>query len=334
MILCADSEETLGDDQKHEAEKLYVSGTYPLAIGGAGLGEAIDAFAQELISAVERDRPTTISALKELIRTALKENHEKDAAYSDWSLEYRKAQYLIGAWPNHDKAVLFRVRGKRIYRVKQRVVIGFATAANEVLFRRMYRPNLPMQQAVMLAIYLVSHSKAVDQGVGGQTAVAVVNGDIAWLDYPEYVAMAEARVNDFIRLTDDLFLYSVDAGIAPSKFPEILSIFGESVTRLREQFANQSAAVSLGHALHDPEYRGEPYSKLFMGAVINTPPGGQLQVTEESEEVKEERRQRMEAASKAVNAREAGEEFLRLITGRQIEYLGEETITIQGEDSA
>lgn len=335
IVLCADSEESLGDEEKREVEKLYVSKQYPIAIGGAGLGEAIDAFAQELLESVEENIPVKTEPLKSLIQAALKENHERDAVHSQWPIEYRKAQYLIGAWPNHEpEPVLFRVKGKRIYRVRQRAIIGYATASNEMLLKRMYRPELPMQQAVLLAIYLVSQSKIVDQGVGFDTRVALVTGNEAWMEYPEYVQAAEKRVGEFISLIDTLFLVSVDGSIPPSQFPEVLRAFAADVGQLRQEFMEEAATISVDHALHDPEYRGEPYSKIFLGATIMQPSGGgNLQVTEESEEEKEERRRRMKAASNAVNAKESSEEYRRLIAGRQVLYIGEETITIQGEDS-
>src|SRR5262249_28850820 len=117
IILSSDTQEST-EDQKSDAEtKLYAERGYPVAVGGAGYGEAIEAFAQELIARTNRDQPTTIEAFKECVSASLKENHEKDAANSDWPMLYRKAQYLIGAKPKNDEFVLLRVQGKRIYRV-------------------------------------------------------------------------------------------------------------------------------------------------------------------------------------------------------------------------
>jgi 20S proteasome alpha/beta subunit len=332
IVMCADTQETL-DDQKRDVEKLYVSSTYPLAVGGAGLGEAIDAFAQDLIARVEADRPLTIPELKVVIEASLKENHEKDAASSDWPTDYRKAQYLIAARPNHDKFILYRVKGKRLYVVKERVIIGLATAANDTLFKRMYRPNLPMQQAVMLGIYLVSQSKAIDAYVSGDTRVAVVNGNMAWLDYPDYLAASERHIAEFLKLIDALFLWCVDISIAPSKFPMVLSAFAADIAQLRDKYLHESAAISLHHAFHDPDYHGEPYSKVFLGANINLQEDATIRVTEDSEEEVETRRKMFREAQEAVNKVEASQEFHRLIKDRQITYIGQEVITIQGSGS-
>jgi 20S proteasome alpha/beta subunit len=329
IVMCADTQETL-DDQKRDVEKLYVSSTYPLAVGGAGMGEAIDAFAQELIGRVEQDRPPTVPELKTIIEASLKENHEKDAASSNWPAEYRKAQYLIAARPNHDSFVLYRVKGKRLYVVKKRVIIGLATAANEALFKRMYRPNLPMQQAVMLAVYLVSQSKAIDAYVSGETRVAVVNSDIAWLDYPEYLDAAEKRVAQFLKLIDDLFLFSVDVSIPPSRFQDVLEAFSGSVNTLRQAYLHESTAISLARAQNDPDYRGEPYNKIFLGAIVGIDGSG-VKVREETKEEVEQRRQMMREAAQAINKDEAAQVFQTLVrTHGTPEYIGEEIITVQG----
>src|SRR5438445_13741 len=87
IVLCTDTQETVGD-QKRDAEKLYVSDIYPIAIGAAGIDEAIDAFAQELIALTEQQRPVTTAALKVAIQAALKEVHEHDAAASDYPAQY------------------------------------------------------------------------------------------------------------------------------------------------------------------------------------------------------------------------------------------------------
>jgi 20S proteasome alpha/beta subunit len=332
IILCADSQETVGD-QKRDAEKLYVAETYPLAVGGAGLDEAIDAFAQELISKVESERPTTIPDLRTIVQAALKENHEKDAASSEWPAEYRKAQYLIAARPNHDKRVLLRVKGKRIYQVKQHAIIGYATAANLSLLKRMHRADLPMQQAVMLAIYLVSQSKAIDEGVSGEPRVAIVDDDIAWLDYPDYLAASEAHIAKFIKLIDNLFLLCVDGSIPPSKFPEVLSAFGKDVTCLRDKYIHESAAITFSHAFNDADYRGEPYPKIFEGAATHFGREGIIGVTEQSAEEKEEFRKMRSYALDQGRMFQTAQEFHRLTHGKTFTYVTEGEMSGQGSAS-
>lgn len=329
IVLCTDTQETVGD-QKRDIEKLYVSDEYPLAVGGAGIDEAMDAFAQEVIERVEHERPLTIPELKALVNAALSEVLEHDAPMSGWPQEYKKAQYIVAAWPNHDKPVIFRIRGRRVYQVKDHVIIGYETAPNYLLLKRMYDKNLPMVQAVMLAIYLVSQSKQLDAFVGGETRIAVV-GDRAEIDYPEYIKNAEARIADFVKLIDKLFLLCVDPSIPPSGFPAVVEAFAKDLTQLRQNWLHQSATIWFNRALADPTgYSGEPYAKIFSGAVMSVTGDGNVSVSEELTESKEKRLEMMrEAERQKEEWRSAHEKLKELTQGRKPLYEGRERVLLR-----
>jgi 20S proteasome alpha/beta subunit len=329
IVLCTDTQETIGD-QKRDVEKLYTSDNYPLAIGGAGIDEATDAFAQEVIERVEREQPQTIPELTNLLKAALLEVIDQDSQTSNWSDEYKKAQYIVAAWPNHDKAVIFRIRGRRVYRVKDHVIIGYETAPNYLLLKRMYKKSLPMVQAVMLAVYLVSQSKELDAYVGGETRIAIVDGDRAQIDYPEYIKNAEARIADFVKLIDTLFLLSVDPTISPSGFPAIVEAFAKDLTALRQSWLDQSAHIWFHRHLSHPEDSVEPYEKVFPGAMMTFMANGNVNISEEPPETKNQRLEMMREADRQIEERRVADANLKqLIAGRTSLYEGRERVLLR-----
>jgi 20S proteasome alpha/beta subunit len=333
IVMCADTQETIqvGDEaEKQYSEKLYVLDdySYPIAIGGAGLPEPIDAFAQEVRERASKEKPNTVEKLVALVKSAINEVYQSDMPVSANPKQFRTAQYLIAAKPSDGPFTLLMVTGKRVYLVTdKKAIIGYATASNNALLKRFFRPDIPMQQAVMLAIFLVLQSKAINEGVGFDTQVAVVTAKAAALEEAPYIANSEQRVSDFLRLTDALFLASIDNSIPPSQFPEVLRQFGTAVSELRDRFLRETAAIML-----DLTFSGKSgvwmYPKIFTGAVVEVGTFG-VRAREDTPEELERRRQMFEALKEKSNQL-ANQQFISMIQGRQPIYLGEETVQVRG----
>jgi len=78
----------------------------------------------------------------------------------------------------------------------------------------------------------------------------------------------------------------------------------------------------------EPMYSGEPYAKVFPGAVVEFGTGG-LNTRDTTEEEKERNRMMWEAA-KDGNNRNALAQFNALIEGKEILYIGEEPMQVRG----
>jgi len=326
----ADTQESWGD-YKNYVEKLSIVGdlAYPLAIGGAGIGDLIEPMNQEVIERAAQIKPATKQELEAMLKEAIAEVYRNDLPCLALKKQERTPEFLIGAKPKNDDFCIFRIKGRRLYRVHKRAIIGYGTPANNALLERMYRDNLPMQQAVMLAVYLVSHSKSLDESVGGNPTVAVVVENGAWIDDPEYIANSENRVKEFLRLTDELFLNAIDMSIAPSKFPDVLAEFQNKVTNLRDTYLRWSAVHSINRAIDDPTYRGDPYLKEFQGCITTVMEGGAYTVREAMPEEIADRKENMEWANRMLDDL-ANAEFQRLLRGVKVEYEGEVTVEVVG----
>jgi 20S proteasome alpha/beta subunit len=329
IVMCSDTQETEGDFKKY-VEKLAIieDRSYPLAIGGAGLGDLVDCVTDEIIEQVTVKRPATKQELKAVINASLKKVYEVDLPALVVPRQLRSPEYLVAAKTNNEGPVIFYVKGRKVLGETEKAIVGYGTKYNVELLKRLYRPSLPMQQAVMLGIYLTSQSKKMDDGVGGDTRIVVVRDNGAWKEQPAYISNSEARVAEFLTLIDDLFLSSIDISIPPSTFPVILQKFGTDVSALREKYLKQTTSMVMNRYLSDPMFPGEPYSKLFPGAVVEFGTFG-LRTREITEEERE-RNKAMYEAAKDGNNRLALTQFNELIKNKQILYIGEETIQVRG----
>jgi 20S proteasome alpha/beta subunit len=328
IVMCADSQQTEGD-YKNYVEKLAVveDHSYPLAIGGAGVGDLIDCVMDEIIERSKTERPKTKQELKRLINDSLKNVYAEDLPALVVTRQHRSPQYLIGA-KTDEGFVIFYVQGKRVLGETEKAIVGYGTKYNVELLKRLYRPSLPMQQAVMLGIYLTLQSKKTDDGVGGETGVVVIRDNGAWKECTEYVANAEKRVQDFTRLTDDLFLSAIDSSIPPSRFPTTLEQFKENVAQLREKYLRETAELALRLTLTDRVFRGFPYPWLFAGARIAVG-FGPVTVTEETAEDRRLRQEAFQIAQRGYNQLEKAK-FSKLIDGRPPLYTGTEKVQVRG----
>jgi hypothetical protein len=268
LVMCADTQETIDGpaSEKQYSEKLYVleNRSYPLAIGGAGLPEPIEALSQEVMNRVEREKPPTIRELRDLIASSIEYVYQHDLPVSAWPKQYRTAEYLIAAKPPRDNFVILRVKGKRIYRAGNKAIIGYATAPNYALLKRLHRDNLVLHQGVLLALYLVTHAKAVNEGVGFDTQVAVVIDAGAWLEPKNEIVDMENRFNEITAKVDQLLLASSDLGMTESSFDSLLADFKETVSNLRYQYKEKIAEQVAGTTYT------WPYEKLPTGSRIIT----------------------------------------------------------------
>jgi 20S proteasome alpha/beta subunit len=297
IVMCADTQETVGD-YKNYVEKLSILDdlSYPLAIGGAGIGDLVDCATDEILQAARSEKPKNKKLLLTLVRDAIKRVFEDDAPLLVLGRQWRSMELLIGAMTEEGFCIL-RTKGKRVWEVTHRYIIGFPSQYNINLLERMHRPDLSIQQAVMLGIYLVSQSKNFDGYVGGDTSVAIVRDNGAWIDDPIYIADAEKRVKQFLEITDKMFLTSIDVSISPSDYPGQFAAMANEIDQLRSEYLHYTAARTLERVLTG-DYRGDPYPKVFRGAVTEISGSGPIRVREITEEEAVQQRDNLEFIKK------------------------------------
>ena len=270
-VCCADTLETVGDEKQY-VEKLaaYGDGDYPFCIGGAGTGEIIDALTQEISERVLQSRPQGCVKLKDTIRSAVKDVYDNDVPVMVLKRQQRTAQLLIAvnSCPSDSVFCLFRVDGRRIFTVA-RGIIGYSTATNQALLKRFHDPEMPMSQAVVLAVYLVSQSKLTDEGVGGDTRIGVVSQFSAKIEDAEYVRSIEKLIVGYLPIADDLFRSLSDVEIPNDEFECRLQILNKML-RLQRRSAVLNSLEYVQFLVDQGKLNQTnwPYSKIPLGTTF------------------------------------------------------------------
>jgi hypothetical protein len=141
--------------------------------------------------------------------------------------------------------------------------------------------------------------------------------------------------SDFLKLIDNLFLFSIDVGIRPSLFAQRVQEFVATLGQFRQKYLTQTAEQSLNRALFDKNHRGEPYPKVFTGAITEVDERRHVTVREETQEEIMKRTRLLElAATKLDRNREANLHFAKINEGRMPVYLGEESVVWEPSRSA
>lgn len=134
LVMCADTQETVGEDHKQYSEKVFVHDdpSYPLVVGGAGVDELSDAFAQELLGRVAAECPPRIGDLIRVAKVAIAAVYASDLPVAVIPRHLRTPEFLIAARTAEDGFAILRLKGRRVYRVASWAIIGYSTAANRV----------------------------------------------------------------------------------------------------------------------------------------------------------------------------------------------------------
>lgn len=265
IVMCADTLETYQDqDYKEYVEKLEIGKDFPISIGGAGVGEIIEATTQEIIDRCNAKAPKTKSALRELILDSLAKVYEEDVPTLVLHKQARSPELLIAAKPTKEDFCIFRARALRVFEVQQFRIVGYGTRYNNALLRRLFRKNLTMLQAVVLASYLVSQSKLLDEPVGGEITVTIVTQRGAFQESDSYISYLEKRANEFLKHTDALFLACLDTTVGEKRLRKYIERFAENaINQYRKHIDSTLESLSMKEVLEGHPYQKSPIDTLF-----------------------------------------------------------------------
>jgi hypothetical protein len=196
IVMSADTQETWGDFVT-SVEKLSVrrTDTYELCIGGAGRSELINGFIQSVAERVRKDRPKNDDALAVTIRSALAYFYRNDVALLPGKDEDKEIQFLIGARSSTGEISLWKTEGMRLFPVNDYAVTGHETPFCQYVMGRVYEPTIPLDNAVVLSVWLVSIAKATSAYAGGPTGIVVLSRDGIYSKTPDELKALEVGTN-------------------------------------------------------------------------------------------------------------------------------------------
>jgi hypothetical protein len=206
IVMSADTQETWGDFVTF-VEKLSIqrTDTHELCIGGAGRSELINGFIQLVSERVRKDRPKNEDALAATIRSALAYFYRNDVALLPGKDEDKEIQFLIAARSSAGEISLWKTEGMRLYPVDDYAVTGHETPFCHHIMGRICDPSIPLDNALLMSVWLVSIAKATSTYVGGPTGIVVVDRNGICSKTPDELKALEAVVKGH----DEVFAFSI-----------------------------------------------------------------------------------------------------------------------------
>jgi 20S proteasome alpha/beta subunit len=267
VVLCADSQETVGD-VRVAVNKVAPddAGEYQIAIAGSGNGDLIDGFAY----ALKLDVQSWPDGLDEKVvygnlQTLLQEYYEHQVAFYPVDSPGDTLNHFLVCIKPKKKPVIFlwELRGTAVVPVADYTLLGVGASIYRHELKRLYKKKLSGLQAVLLGVHLFSLAKETSNYVGGQTDVIFVNHEGMWVHDPNDVRELERRMATFNEKIAELVLACPDTSIHRDEFKALLQSFEDQAIQLREQNFKAAFLSGIDRSFAEfPNYKGAPYASV------------------------------------------------------------------------
>jgi hypothetical protein len=238
IVVHADSQETVGD-YRVEVKKIQeiTVGDWQLIIVGAGRpGDLIDSFSIRMRRAMAGFTSTSLADLLQHIETELGQFYVTD----------------VHLCPDPEKSVRFLIAAA--CRVSQQYecwttknitlcpipndsvqLLGWDEALYQGIANKFFHQKMSVAQAILAGVYLFTVAGSTSNYVKEPFAVSVVKWDGIWREEDSYISTLVARLRDYERSLNQLFLCCADTQISPSRLGLILEAFNKHVQALHQQ---------------------------------------------------------------------------------------------------
>lgn len=271
VVLFSDSQETYGDGhdgQKTHVNKLIIERlkwmSFAYAAAG-GVGELVDGLGDAIKAAIAVMNPESDKhRIEATVRQAVIAYHASDEMKLHQSpVEDRRIEGFVCVSDAESVSHLFRIRSTVVTASPKRFAAGSYPPIYELVLDRFYRPDMPVQQAVLLGLHLFAIAETSNY-IGGKISVAVAwNGRILRIA-DDVITDLKNRVDQFLTLTDSLYLACADTSLTKAQFRNQLEAFTSDVEKLRAQ---EVTAEAWRDVASEWDYRS-PYPALPQGASV------------------------------------------------------------------
>lgn|ERR1039458_4352482 len=235
IVLCADTQETVGVAKRHVPKLRFEKFTGALkALGGSDLGVAFcgatnnGAFVDKLVdlawtaAQVEPDIDDVCNAIQQ----SIEETHRHFGGI--YQPGYMPDTELIYGVKMNGRSRLFYALGPAVNEKDEYCTGGIGTYMADFLAARMYSVGLTVQQCVILAAYILFQTKEHVDGCGGKSHIAILreDGPSGLVDSQRIEAITENLQKADLHLGNFL-LESSDLDIGDKEFSESANqVFG------------------------------------------------------------------------------------------------------------
>lgn len=241
VLLCADTEHTLGDQLKFSSSKISVIDAKGLMVAIAGAGDAAFirmAFEKAVDRVLACDE---IESIKGAIEETILDIHDKHIRlYPGEQKPY--FDLLVAAWTEKERrATLLRTSSTAIVDGGLYECIGMETGLAHYLIDKLYRAGISTKYAAFLAVNVLQQTKKYTPYCGGASHIMILDNDghLA-METTGDVVDREQYFHDYDSVTRDILFECADLDLADDEFKKRLSLHIDGLIALRkQQKANQ-----------------------------------------------------------------------------------------------
>jgi len=233
LVLCADTEVTLGADLKLARGKViyYEGELVKLAFVGAGHSDFIQMASQKVINRLSG--PMTHYEIELAIEEVILEVYSKHVRFYPEGPEKADFSLLIGCWTKDEGLELFKTSGSTINTATWSECLGWGAALGSYLSDKLFSPLLTAEEGIGLAVHILQQAKTYVPYCGKGSTVFVIYSDgiLKQASATDIVAQEE-YFGEFEKLSNNLLL----SGYVDEKdqdFKEKLDYFCEQLNALR-----------------------------------------------------------------------------------------------------
>jgi hypothetical protein len=253
IVLCADTQETVGDTRVAVNKLLPQDvGDYLLAIAGSGNGNLIDGFTDSLVRLVKTwPAGANEQFARDSIRDLLVDFYDNEVRlYPADQPSDNINDFLVCIKPKGTKDVfLWEIHGPTIVPVGNHALLGITAAIYTHELCKLYRPQLSMSQAILLGIHLFSLAKATSNYVGGETDIVLVRNTSMWPFAREETHILEQRISALNQKIAELVIALPDSAVHGDELKALLLHFQDWVLDFRERDVKRTQHITL--QVHD-----------------------------------------------------------------------------------
>jgi 20S proteasome alpha/beta subunit len=249
IILCADTEVTLGADLKLLQGKVtrYRSDDCNLALVGAGHASFIKMTAQKIINAIGKT-PTHFEIYGAIEQVVL-EVFSKHVQYYPEDGQKPNFDLLIAAWTKDEGVELFRTDGTAVNYASWCECVGWGAALGSYLADKKYSILLTERECLGLAVYILQQAKDYVPYCGKESSIYVLrsNGELKSASSSKVVEQ-EAYFDEFEKIANEVFI-SGYLETDDKVFEEKLKAFCDGLKSMRteQRVKRESASAFFGH---------------------------------------------------------------------------------------
>lgn len=291
VAICADSQETAGDYRQtvQKIAPLSVAG-YQLVIAGSGDADLIEGFIirVERRFSLETLPPTADHALfllEDELALFYKHDIPSDQSMKLFIAVSRPATKEYKVWVSYNHI---------LKELGDAEVIGWEHPLYKVTVKRMYRPSMSLQQAVIAAVNVLVIGEESSNYIKGPFSLAIVRENGIWIEDEDYINTLRDRLKTFERYTNQILLACSDTSIYSHHLEAAIIKFAVTAKELHKEQIDAAVAKLAKVGL----FMNDPVNKLPVGLLINVDKDGNARAVHDVNGIEEMVRKVNEALSK------------------------------------